>query len=98
MSTAVTPMLAPAIARFEAMLHEAEQLATVETGQAKAFNQGRASAVAAILDELALVSPVVLHRGPKVAPGPRDRQRPRTRTRCSVAPRGSRPAWRSVRR
>ncbi|MBL0285015.1 MAG: hypothetical protein IPQ01_14645 [Zoogloea sp.] len=52
MSTAVTPMLAPAIARFEAMLHEAEQLATVETGQAKAFNQGRASAVAAILDEL----------------------------------------------
>jgi len=47
-----TPTLAPAIARFEALLHESEHLATVETGQAKAFNQGRATAFELVLDEL----------------------------------------------
>lgn len=45
-------MRAPTIARFEALLQEAEHLATVETGQAKAFNQGRASAFELTLDAL----------------------------------------------
>ena len=40
------------IARFEVLRQEAEQLTTVEAGQAKAFNQGRASAFALVLDEL----------------------------------------------
>lgn len=45
-------LVAPTIARLEALRQEAEQLTTVETGQAKAFNQGRASAFALVLDEL----------------------------------------------
>lgn len=47
-----TPTLAPTIARFEALLHEAEHLATIEAGQARAFNQGRATAFELILDTL----------------------------------------------
>jgi len=47
-----SPTRAPTIARFEALRQEAEHLATVEDGQAKAFNQGRASAFALVLDEL----------------------------------------------
>lgn len=47
-----TPTLAPIIASFEALLHESEHLATIETGQAKAFNQGRATAFELILDAL----------------------------------------------
>ena len=39
-----SPTLAPTIVFLEALLHEAEHLATIETGQAKAFNQGRATA------------------------------------------------------
>ncbi len=48
----LSPTLPPTIARLEALRQEAEQLTTVETGQAKAFNQGRASAFALVLDEL----------------------------------------------
>lgn len=44
--------LAPTIARLEALLQEAEHLAAAETGQAKAFNQGRASAFELTLDAL----------------------------------------------
>ncbi len=47
-----SPTRAPTIARVEALRQEAEHLATVEDGQAKAFNQGRASAFALVLDEL----------------------------------------------
>ena len=49
---APSPTLAPTIAHLEALLQEAEHLATVETGQAKAFNQGRASAFELTLDAL----------------------------------------------
>ena len=47
-----SPTRAPTIARVEALRQEAEHLATVETGQAKAFNQGRASAFELTLDAL----------------------------------------------
>lgn len=40
------------LAFFEALRCEAERLASVETGQAQAFNQGRASAFALVLNEL----------------------------------------------
>ncbi len=43
-SADVAPTLAPTIARLEALLQEAEHLATVESGRAKASNQGRAEA------------------------------------------------------
>lgn len=53
-TTTGTPQsaLARTISRFEALLSEAEHLATFETGQAKAFNQGRASAFESALDAL----------------------------------------------
>lgn len=55
-NTTGTPTPAPAtsstIARFEALRQEAEHLATIETGQAKAFNQGRATAFKLALDAL----------------------------------------------
>ena len=51
-SADAAPALAPTIASLEALLQEAERLATIETGQAKAFNQGRASAFKLVLDAM----------------------------------------------
>lgn len=47
-----TPSPRFAIARLETLQKEAEQLAAIEIGQAKAFNQGRAGAFALALDAL----------------------------------------------
>lgn len=44
--------LVSAVARLEAMLHEAQNLSTTESGQACAFNQGRATAFELALDAL----------------------------------------------
>lgn len=46
------PATSGTLAFFEALLREAERLVSVETGQAQAFNQGRASAFALVLNEL----------------------------------------------
>ena len=46
------PTLAPTLARLEALQQEAERLATTETGQARAFNQGRAAAFKLTLEDL----------------------------------------------
>lgn len=46
------PTLAPTFAHLEALQQEAERLSTTETGQARAFNQGRASAFKLALEDL----------------------------------------------